>query len=63
MTEREQEIQFYFDSKGRCPVCYTECDIDTSGSCERDSSGDVHRCPKCGWSADAMCLWGYQTNG
>lgn len=60
MDEHDQQIQYYVNSKGHCPVCYTECETDTSGSNERDSSGDVHFCPKCGWLINEMSLWNYE---
>lgn len=42
-----EQLQFFVDSEGKCPVCYTECKYE--GYHERDSTYDEFICPKCGW--------------
>ena len=51
----QQEVQFYFDMD-LCPKCCSE--VETIGMHERDSSGDIHRCTKCGWECGEISLWG-----
>lgn len=48
LNVEEQQLQYYVDSGGHCPVCCTECNYE--GYHERDSTWDKHVCPKCGWS-------------
>jgi formamidopyrimidine-DNA glycosylase len=50
----KQKIAFYQES-GRCPVCYTEVEIE--GYHERDSTWDKHYCPKCDWYCHEIDLW------
>jgi hypothetical protein len=58
--QENQQIQFYLNSERKCPVCFTYCETDSSKSNERDSSGDVHYCPKCKWSVSEMSLLCYE---
>ena len=57
-TEREQEIDYYMENDV-CPICKSDVEIDNSKSNERDSSNDIHRCPKCGWYCCEMETWDF----
>ena len=53
----DQQIEWFYDNDRKCPICFTDCETDSSKSNERDSSGDVHYCLKCGWKCNEMALW------
>ena len=55
MFEEEQQIQFYTDSGGRCPVCYYD-EVDYISTHERDSTCNSKECPKCKWSVREFTL-------
>lgn len=52
----DDEIKEYID--GFCCNC-PRCDTETEriSRHERDSSGDSHKCPKCGWTLPEMATW------
>jgi len=50
----DQQLQFYIDSGGKCPECYSE--VDYISTHERDSSHDYRECPKCKWSVREFTL-------
>ena len=57
LDDHDRLVDKYLDTIPHCPKCNAEIEIDTSGSNERDSSGDRHYCPKCGWECSEMAVW------
>ena len=52
---REEAVKRAMDTH-ECPYCGAE--MDCTSEHERDSSNDVHFCPKCRWSYGEMETWG-----
>ena len=57
LDDYDEEVDKYWNTDRHCPKCGTECKTDSSGSNERDSSGDRHYCPSCGWQCSEMAVW------
>lgn len=52
----DKEIKEYIASFCcNCPRCGTE--TERIFMHERDSSNDIHKCPKCGWTLPEMATW------
>lgn len=55
---REKQLEFYRESEDNsCPVCFAVCEVKPYH--ERDSTYDIHVCPKCGWGCKEHELWNY----
>lgn len=54
LTEDEIKV-FIANFCCTCPRCNQ--DTDRISGHERDSSNDVHKCLKCGWSLPEMATW------